>query len=397
MLARFAGASFVALVTVISLTAGCAPDVPETLDDAGPIVPHSGLPAWQISADPLVSVGGADAPSEEHLVLATSAFLKDDGGLVIVDEGTREVVLVDADGSVVRRVGGHGDGPSEYRSATWIPDWSSDSILIFDADAQRLSFLDPEGDFVRSMPITADSEEGFSRATVIARVASGQILMKEEVLQPPGWAGTGYRRLPATLGMYSADGERAAWARTVQGDAALFGEWRGNPVFGRFPFFPALLVAATPARIFVFEGPEYVLESFGTAGLRSARVRVDHPTDTLSRESHSEWLEWRLQAVPADALAETRRYLESTYEPWPLPAVRRLVTDELGRLWVGEWTGGGPVMQWTVFDSMLEPLARVTAPEGFRLLSVNGDLVVGMLLDELEVQRIEVRRLSFPG
>lgn len=53
-----------------------------------------------------------------ELFNATMALFLDGGGLAVANTGAMEVLLLAADGSLARRVGGQGEGPGEFVEVT---------------------------------------------------------------------------------------------------------------------------------------------------------------------------------------------------------------------------------------------------------------------------------------
>jgi len=92
------------------------------------------------------------------------------------------------------------------------------------------------------------------------------------------------------------------------------------------------------------------------------------------------------------------RILTATLAPHMLPEVRpalgELLLDDAGRLWVSRFA---PTTEpwdqqhmWHVLDATGRPLARLTLPEGTRLVAVSRDRLAVVRRDELDVEHVEV-------
>ena len=63
-----------------------------------------------------------------------------DGGLAVMNQGSRNVLLLDADGDSAATIGRLGEGPGDFLSVTDL-DTKGDSILVLDALARRLQLF----------------------------------------------------------------------------------------------------------------------------------------------------------------------------------------------------------------------------------------------------------------
>jgi len=76
--------------------------------------------------------------------------LSDAGRILLVDSDGARLLLLTAEGELIRGIGKKGDGPGEFVypvAAGWSP--RSRSFLVYDSRGQRLSWFDEEGRFLR--------------------------------------------------------------------------------------------------------------------------------------------------------------------------------------------------------------------------------------------------------
>lgn len=133
-------------------------------------------PAWRLTA-PSVTIRGADG---EPLLLTrvTDAHRFPDGRILILDGGASELRFHDATGRHLRTVGGPGRGPGEYRSLDGVA-VIDDSLWIYDQALGRVSVLDPDGRYVRSLRLepTGDPGRPLRRYRLAGSVDGGLVLM----------------------------------------------------------------------------------------------------------------------------------------------------------------------------------------------------------------------------
>lgn len=72
-------------------------------------------PWRQLDSEPVITIGRIDGPDAVRFDGVTDGFLATDGTIVIADQGSAEVRWFGSDGRILRRTGGRGDGPGEFR------------------------------------------------------------------------------------------------------------------------------------------------------------------------------------------------------------------------------------------------------------------------------------------
>ena len=66
-------------------------------------------------------------------------------------------------------------------------------------------------------------------------------------------------------------------------------------------------------------------------------------------------------------------------------------------VWVQEYRAEGERhTRWTVFDPFGRAIATVTGPELFTVYDIGKDYIAGVRTDELDVERVEIYRLTRP-
>jgi hypothetical protein len=80
-----------------------------------------------------------------------------------------------------------------------------------------------------------------------------------------------------------------------------------------------------------------------------------------------------------------------------MPAFRAVMTDAEHNLWVEEYRRpGDDIPRWSVFDPDGYFLGVVTGPEGIRVTDIGADYMMGVLTDDMDVERVVMYELVKP-
>jgi hypothetical protein len=113
-----------------------------------------------LSPEPTVSIGVVEGDEEYELHDAVGSIRLVDGRLVVANAGSSHLLFFDSLGRFIKRAGGRGGGPGEFRWLTAVYTHGNDSMLVVDGAGNRLSVFDTSGRFTRLAP--ADSVSGDS-------------------------------------------------------------------------------------------------------------------------------------------------------------------------------------------------------------------------------------------
>lgn len=298
-------------------------------DSAGVSIAMSRSPAWGLEAAwrltaPSATIRGADG-SPFPLNRVTDAHRFPDGRILILDGGASELRFHDATGRHLRTVGGPGRGPGEYRSLDGVA-VIDDSLWIYDQALGRVSVLDPDGRYVRSLRLepTGDPRRPLRFYRLAGSLDGGLVLMS--------------RALPAS----GPPSVRPAVENLVYSRRGLLVDSialasRGDGRERRDPPLPPEPGLARPAAGALANGLLY----------------------------HSD--PGTLQVAVYDHHSGLRRIIraETTSLPELKPAYsHRVVVSERGRVWIQKYTRSrsrGPA-DWLVFDSDGRWLGVVESP-----------------------------------
>lgn len=345
------------------------------------------LPAeeWMLDQTPLFSVGGEPSGPTSDLFQVVGALRLEDGRIVIA-ERTRLIVLDDT-GSFLETWGGAGSGPGEFENIQWVQRLEEDSLLIFDNRRRQTSTLTSTGDYVRSTPLNR-SPTVFS--FFLGRTSDGSLVSRRS--ENP------VRRPPLPAGVTS--GEFSLWRHETDGSGE---EFLGAVRSGEQLVIPGMLVAFEfPLRMTQFAvGQDAV---YAADGVRFEIVAFELGGDSVrsfgrAHEPLPLTPALFLQvAGPFGELGITESDIPSLPDDQTLPAISDLLVDDIGNIWAEEYdVDRDRPRSWSVFDREGAWIAIAELPARFKPFHIGGDFVLGVIRDELEVERVELYPLSKPG
>ena len=94
-------------------------------------------------------VGGSDAPRWAEFTAAPLLSFDADGRLYALDGSIGHVVVIDQSGSLVRIVGGHGEGPGEFNQLGAFVVWPDGRLAVADFGHNAYQVFSPDGEFER--------------------------------------------------------------------------------------------------------------------------------------------------------------------------------------------------------------------------------------------------------
>jgi hypothetical protein len=304
------------LIGALALAA-CGPaDAPESaaLGDSIPIVEE-------------LRIGGLDGPMESTFGYVGPIAPTESGGMYVVDTRIPVIRTYDADGGYLGDVGRGGQGPGEYRSVSSMRVLDDGRIMIWDQGNARVSWFDPDGEFLDSRPLTGaiGAQDTFvfgSDGTIYTRLAGDGPLVEG----PGGIMGDWGRIQP--------DG-------TIDRLYPIVQEERDGPSYvlsGRGGYYRPFTVMTLATM-----GPD---GSYYEVRNDTYRIRHVHPDGTESfitrdeprvQVSSEEMAEWEARSESMAGRSPTPR---SEFFPIPdvKPYIRYIMTDLDGRLWVSRYT-----------------------------------------------------------
>jgi len=400
MTCRFAlGACLVVLAASLSGCAGRRNDVGVVVRDSGGTRIVENLEGawgpgegWNLSEEPVVSIGRTDGPQEYLLHRVQTALLLPDRRILVANSGTSELRYFDSSGTYLYSVGRDGFGPGEFKEIASV--WrAGDSLVVFDGGQNRISVFSVSGELGRTLAI---GRSPLSRPFALWVFADGRILAAQLVFDGGG-AGLRRERTQLVYRRYSPNGavldslgvfllaESYSESSTIapgasRVTAAPFGRWASTNVSGN--------------RLYYASSETYDVQVFDSAGRLERIIRRRVPNRAVtSRDIEAFKAEFLEGSAPG---SWDRRIVDDLEFPETMPAYGPVAVDALGNVWVAEYGGGGRVDRtgrWTVFNPDGRMLGVVEVPRGGRLTDIGADYLMGVWLTEQDVPQVRMYRL----
>lgn len=310
--------------------------------------------------------------------------------VVVVEKEPPGVRYFSASGDVVSEAG-KGVGPGEYArivSAVRVP---GDSLFVFDSNLLRASVLDARGSFVRLVRLTGGSSAPFLWGAPMLS-ADGRVegvVVETGSYRLPGLGEPGPDPDTSSIAYYDSAGR----FRHDLGHVASTFWWndsRGRPVTVLMP--TQVVWAPLEGRLVVGLGLQDELSSVDASGNWTVLYKgAATPRRYSSRERGAV-----VEALARESFApeSVRRSAEVTDGPREVPPYERLVADDSGRLWLGDYRDPiAPSRRWRILDPSGAPLATATLPARFLATDVRGDVVFGVAVDDLGAEKVEAWRI----
>lgn len=388
-------------------------------DSAGIRIVESGArawdtgPGWRLASTPEVVIGASSNPIEDRdeipLYRVQGARFLPDGGIVVANAGTSEVMVFDTAGTLVRRFGGRGEGPGELGSIDAVHPCGGDSIAV--VNGSRLHLFDSEGTFLRrtqfqlgerSAPVhgvSTDCRRGMLQQRTRMPAVNRQGFT-EDVF---AW----FDALSTAADTVTTAELLEVWTRTFDGGARPWVIPWGTS--GRTH-------ATVNDRFVVGNGRVPELRRYDSGGELRLIVRWSGQPPPVSVTDRRRYAERRMEFLARAPAGEPEtRWLfpaldEHPEVPTHKPFFDRLLMDDRGGIWARvfpEESFGlfdsrlpGPIVfseTWTVFDSTGVWLGDLTLPDRFELHAVGGDRLLGVARDALDTETVQVFRIVVPA
>jgi len=402
---RIATINLVGILTV--LLSGCntdsnSHDSVTVVDSAGvTIVKNTDTPAnleqWQ--TEPALTIGQLDGPDEYTFGLISDVDIDARGRVLVLDRQAQHATVYSPAGEFLFRIGGAGEGPGEFSMSTvQIRAGIRDSIFTLDGWQMRITVFDQEGSTVRTLPMRHSVRPGPYQFQLLD---DGRLLVR--------WF---------TVNV-SAEGKFVPWDALLLTDSA---QTKFDTLL-TFDYRPpdqgdvrALL------RPLIVNAAFYDVLSEGDviwSDLEGNELTVHGLDGSLKRIVRNS--SWSARATnDADREALTDVYLSAAEDPnaplpenitFPdiVPTITAVLATPDGGFWVrrmGPLTELDPIAlhnpyyvavlggtTWEVHDREGRWYANVEVPHRYRMTRVRGATIVGVVRDELDVERVQLLRI----
>ncbi len=366
-----------------------------TRDSAGISIVENGpipaeAPAWTLTG-PTLEIGGFGGDPEYELFQVRGAVRLPDGRIVLANGGSKELRWYGPDGVYLRAVGSEGEGPGEFRELFSVTRLA-DSLLAWDWRQRRASLFDLEGNYARSF---APRSEGF--ANVSGVFADGSLLLVSGgsfgAEAEPGRA-----RPDAVVSIAGPDGAIVAELGSFPGNEAWVHRGEDFMMVTSFTGGRGFQAAIVADRVVMGPTDRYEYRQYDRAGTIQAIVRLEQPPVALTPADLERERQERLERIDESQRDRWRRIMDELPRVTILPAFRSIRGDAEGNVWVEDRLHPTDESSaWTVFAPDGRALTKVRLHERFRPMELGADYVLGVVRDELDVERLQLWRLEKPA
>jgi hypothetical protein len=401
---RYLGAGTACVAFLVTLTAcggeGAGSSSAVMRDSAGIQIVENTAPlwaegkGWQLSEQPALSIGELEGDPNYQLYQVYDAHRLSDGRIVVANAGSNELRFYDGKGRFIATTGRKGGGPGEFQGLADVWGLADDSLLTYDFRNNRISFFDPDGEFVRSFQLHSLTG-GKSSPSLVAPFADGSLLIRARTMAFSPQTEGGLRRDSVLYLLCDPAGElldSVGWypgpewyVKSEEGTMAA-----STRAFGRAP------VAATFADAFYFGASDsYEVARYDASGELQQLIRKTQQNVSVTAEDIERWKGEHFQEEDENTRIFWERMHADMPFPETMPAYQRLVVDAQGNLWVEEYRRPGDEQpRWTVFDPEGVMLGVVETPPKFQVYQIGSDFVLGRWTDELDIEHVQLYKLK---
>jgi hypothetical protein len=370
----------------------------ETWDSAGVrIIEHAAippdLPRWEVSADPDLVIGSLEGDGPDVFGRVESVVELSSGVIVVADGLRLEISAFDRSGEHLWSAGRQGEGPGEFMELAGAYAVTGDSIVVLEG-GRSVSVFDAYGSFSRRLILDPPSD-GYP-SPIVSGVTRSGTLVARGIRMPR--IESGYYRTSFPLATYDMNGSLVTDVGELPGTEAVltvlddgaYSSWLLS--MGRSTQFAVGgdgFAASTQDRFEILR--------YDSTGVLEMIVRVHKEPIVVDDRVRRQYAEHGLDQIDdPETRRSVRRSRQQEELPETLPAVGRIRYDAADHLWVEEYVppydDRPPV--WWVFDPQGTLVAQASVPSAFAMHQMEAEHAVGVVLDELDVPRVEVRRIS---
>ncbi len=371
--------------------------------------PRSG--PFLLSENPLFEVG-ADGPVEESPLDPTAVFPGADDRIIVGDGnqvGWDAVLIYDAEGNFIRKVGGPGQGPGEFGGQLWgARPYRGDSILAEDRRGPSVKIFGPDGGYSRDVLIPMLQRERPEGTMGYSYFFHGSFPDGSFLASPggvfeippdpgPGW----YRHL-----LLSVHPDGNSWDTLGDYRFAQYhwdGRQQSNYLFGSWIF-------SLPYgdEILLGNSSTYEFQVLNRDGVPRLIVRKAVPLEQVTDEDVEAVADMFAEAASRGpgstegGPAQIRRMVEGLPRAETKPAYSSILVDRGRNVWIERFRWFDPwstplnpsPTTWDIFAPNGEWISELVVPAGVLLLSVSDDRAFCVRIDEMDVRHVVVYELT---
>lgn len=331
-----------------------------------------------------LSIGAGSAPGMPLLSGVIGATRLVNGGIVIGDASAHRVLFFDSAGRFVQEIGRLGDGPGEFRFPRWLGQCGTDTVAVFDAIHNSITYLGPAGSVIRSVPLP--SVVSFDRALGCTNTGRLYFLLNRRRTR----VGPGER--PAVPTAVIRISPLVPMDTLFRGGVQEYYVAQASSAYSEVPLGRATLAAVGPTMLFVTENVDGRTRVYDPSGALTADFTLDIPRRRVSTRDWAIAKRARIEAEPLPHVREIlTRVLSELRQPSTFPRIDQIQADTDDRLWVRTFNNfDQDIATWLVVSRTGTVLAAVSSPRNLQILEIGRGFLLGLARDSEGVERVEL-------
>lgn len=329
-----------------------------------------------------------DSPS--HLVSVTAAVRTPNGRIIVLDSAQATIRVFDDAGHYIGSAGRRGFGPGELQMPRLLQSLG-DSVVIHDPLTHKLMVVGDDGRIAREL--TLETAELIATWLPEGVLPSGAIVARRPirtVSQEPKKSWT----VDADVAILDPDGSVKAMVGRFP-DARWYSQpFRGTVARGPQFFTWRLHVAVGADKFFVGVGNALHVNVFDLAGRPIGSIAGSYQPRLVDDRVKALFRSWIGNAPAGTPPAPPEVFARERFAD-TIPAFGRILPSQDGSFWLVDYGRYGvTATKAVVFEPAGTCMREVELPQGFLPTDVGADYAIGVGHDSLDVQRVELYRLS---
>jgi hypothetical protein len=326
-----------------------------------------------------------------------------DGSFLVADGRTGTIGIFDRDGTLLRRLGGQGEEPGQFRTLTAVPLVTADSVWAWDEQASRITIFPLDGGQPIVRTVFGSTSTRFWRVHVLEDRRFLAVARARTLGVGLAAGATVAQRDSIRFTLFDSTGRLVGPVLAIPGE-----EWL-QMQYGSASDFMMAVTAQLP----LGRDAAYGVLDDGIVGGPNDRFELRHWNfgGELLRLSRFPPLDVELTdadvgELKADAIEEAGgvperiEHVEAVFGPDLVPDFRpafgRIVVGEGGRVWVEEYDPwASETKRWWLYDDRTgELVGTLELPAGLEVHEFGSDVVLGVFRDETGLAHVRRHALQ---
>ena len=367
---------------------------------AGPGILLAQVPQWTVG--PIWAVSAGDGPGEGHQFLhVRDAAVLEDGRLVVLSAGTKDIRVFSPSGAFIRAVGREGEGPGEFKVPAGFRVLPSGHLLVYDPGNLRVTEFGPDWEVVGTQRVAYAIQAmmpAFGRGRPMVNgmipVATYDVPFFEATRRREGvyeddlvirlFQGSDAQasvRRPRGKVYTAKEGSTGITFPLPMGEFALF-NWGAEHV---------VLGSSHSTAFDLFDLTGALAGSVHGVGELQTATEADFSAFEKVRRERTGSFTIRGVTVSNDVRVE--RFLKDAPRGDHVPLFDQVEIGDDGRVWIREYVLDGDIATWQVLDPEVGIVAKISIPASWEVLRVSGAFLIAVERNEYDVEMVRAYRL----